>query len=289
MNQNSAANVRARTRILYQSRGQLTARMAVDGLKIRPEHTRRFAREEEPPPWTNGEPLMNLGRVVRHLNDTGRWVSGFAALNDAPGTDLSPEGFAADLCATRARPDITGLEVRLGTGQGPLTGRPASLEAWLAGDTGRARLLLQEETAAAAPALRRAGDRDRLTVVGLDLLHSTYTPYQQWMICERAARAEATDHDLRLLHRAKTSLLSLDRTRKVRDVLVLGRRVLYEIHHDRGRLARARRVDDVWLAQVVADQVLDMWTWADRPVHHRNRLRTDSAPAPVPAAAGGAP
>ncbi|MCK9870308.1 hypothetical protein MRI28_11765 [Nocardiopsis dassonvillei] len=59
-------------------------------------------------------------------------------------------------------------------------------------------------------------------------------------------------------------LLTLDADRPLRDVVVVARRVVYELGHDRaGHLDRVRRIEDPVLAALVADQVLDLAVWAD--------------------------
>lgn len=255
--------VRVRTRALARSLGVMTLSAAVQVMqapaRLARAHTRRSS-----PSWTVGEPVVDLPALVRALHDCGEWTNAFAALQAAPAHHVRPQDLDTDLAAVRARSDVAGLLLSLGTGTDRAADLP-SRDAWHAGDRDRALRLLQAEGSTPAALAAPLSDvRDRVRVVGVDLVDTPLTDYQEWMVAERAHRAVRADHDLRILPRTKAAHLTLDTDRPLRDVVVVARRVVYELGHDRaGHLDRVRRIEDPILAALVADQVLDLAVWAD--------------------------
>ncbi len=274
MNKKRAARIRTRTPVLTQSRGVLLASTASEMLGLGPDQLQRFSSCQQPPSWTLGEAVMDLPRLVRHLNDRRDWATSFAALHDVEGEHLDLAAFWADYRLTRQRWDVTGLVVSLGVQRLVIDDTIPSLFAWLAGDIVRGRALLEEEGQSKAGFTWSADHQDQLGVIGLDLVDAPLTPYQQWMVRERADRAHYAGHDQRILPREKVRMFELDESRPLRDVLVVGRQVAYELAYDTGRPVGAKKVENPWLAELLTDQINDLVVWGD--------LASDWAGAPYP-------
>ena len=265
LTQVTANHIRSRSRLLTQCCGHLPLALAIRALKLPVYEAQRLTQKAPPPLWTAGSPLMDLPALAQHLNDQGEYISGFAALHEAPGHWLSPDKFKERLHRARLS-SPPGLVTRLGTRRNACySGR--SWKLWDQGEPERALDVLSGYYHHNGAGQRQSDERMQVHVVGVDLVDEPSTNYQQWLMAERALRLEHTGRDYRRLARAKTTFLNVDLSRPLRDVVVVCRRVAFELHHDSatGVLKTVKRVDDARLAGLIADQIMDLFAWADPP------------------------
>ncbi|MFE7461714.1 DUF6879 family protein [Streptomyces sp. NPDC057554] len=231
-------------------------------LKIPVHDAKKLTQEVKPPAWTAGSPLMDFPALTKYLNGKEEYISGFAALHNAPGRWVSPEQF--DKIYKRARHGTpAGLITHLGTRRTSPDTSP-SQHLWAKGEHHRALEVLEAHLHRTAPQQRMNDDRDQVTVVGLDLVDEPHTSYQQWLLRKRALQVQNMGYDRRLIARTKVDFLNTDPLRPLKDVLVVAHRVAFELHHDpEGKFEGAKRVDDARLAALVADQILDLVAWGD--------------------------